>query len=56
MTADMAQSHREATLGSIPLGHFGQPEDVAGLATFLASDHAAYITGQVICVDGGLHM
>jgi NAD(P)-dependent dehydrogenase (short-subunit alcohol dehydrogenase family) len=39
---------------SIPLGHFGQPEDVSGTILFLASEEASYITGQVISVDGGL--
>jgi NAD(P)-dependent dehydrogenase (short-subunit alcohol dehydrogenase family) len=40
-------------LGDIPLGRFGQPEEVASLAAFLASDEAAYITGAVIPIDGG---
>jgi len=39
---------------SIPMGHFGQPEDVSGTVLFLASEQASYITGQVISVDGGL--
>ena len=43
---------REA--GGIPLGRSGTPEDVAAMVAFLASDAAAYITGQVIYVDGGL--
>lgn len=41
-------------LKNISLGRYGQPEDVAGLVLFLASDESAYITGQVICVDGGI--
>jgi 3-oxoacyl-[acyl-carrier protein] reductase len=41
------------TLGRIPLGRFAEPEEVAGTFAFLASDDAAYITGQVLCVDGG---
>jgi 3-oxoacyl-[acyl-carrier protein] reductase len=39
---------------AIPMGHFGQPEDVSGTVLFLASEEASYITGQVISVDGGL--
>jgi NAD(P)-dependent dehydrogenase (short-subunit alcohol dehydrogenase family) len=45
---------REAIRGSIPLGRVGQPEDVAGVVTFLLSPRAAYITGQDLGVDGGL--
>jgi glucose 1-dehydrogenase len=41
-------------LGQIPLGRLGKPEDVAGLAVFLASDDAAYVTGSTYFVDGGL--
>jgi 3-oxoacyl-[acyl-carrier protein] reductase len=40
---------------NIPMGYFGDPEDVANLATFLCSERARYLTGQRICVDGGLH-
>lgn len=40
----------------IPLGRLGQPEDVANLVVFLASDNASYITGQTIAVDGGMVM
>jgi 3-oxoacyl-[acyl-carrier protein] reductase len=43
----------EMTLARIPLKRFAEPEEVAGTFAFLASDDAAYITGQVICVDGG---
>ena len=43
-----------ALLANIPLGRLGTPEDVAGLAAFLASDEAAYITGSTYIIDGGL--
>ncbi len=56
LIADLPESRREAMLRLIPQGRFGQPEDVAGLAAFLCGDDAAYITGQVFCVDGGLRM
>jgi NAD(P)-dependent dehydrogenase (short-subunit alcohol dehydrogenase family) len=42
-----------ARLGRVPLGRLGEPEDVANAVAFLASPQAAYITGQVLCVDGG---
>jgi len=41
-------------IARIPLGRFGSPDDVAGLATFLASDDAAWLTGQVVVLDGGI--
>lgn len=54
MTAKLSESVLEAAVGVIPLKRFGQPEDIANLAVFLASDAAAYITGEVIRVDGGM--
>ena len=56
MTANMNQAAFEAMTKSIPLARVGRPEDVANLAAFLAGDDAAYITGAVIHVDGGLYM
>jgi 3-oxoacyl-[acyl-carrier protein] reductase len=56
MTKALGEKARETLLSQIPLGRTGKPSDVAGLAAFLASDAAAYITGQVIPVDGGLSM
>ncbi|GHU74410.1 3-oxoacyl-ACP reductase [Spirochaetia bacterium] len=54
MTAAMPDTARDAMLGLIPLKRAGTPEDIAETALFLASDGSAYITGQVIAVDGGM--
>ena len=56
MTDVLADSVKEAVTGQIPMKKFGETKDVANLVAFLASDEAAYITGQVICVDGGMAM
>ena len=56
MTAAMTDAAKAATLSSIPLQRLGAPEDVAAAVAFLCSDAAAYITGQVLCVDGGMAM
>ena len=56
MTAAMTDAAKEATLAAIPMSRLGAPEDVARAVAFLASDEAAYITGQVLAVDGGMSM
>ena len=56
MTAALTDAARAAAQGSIPMNRLGAPEDVAKAAAFLASDDAAYITGQVLAVDGGMAM
>ena len=56
MTAVLPEDVKKAMGEQIPLKRFGTTEDVAQAAVFLASDRAAYITGQVLCVDGGMAM
>ena len=56
MTNAMTPEARAALLGSIPLERLGSPKDVAAMVAFLASEHAGYITGQVLVVDGGMVM
>ena len=56
MTQALPDDIREGITRSIPMGHLGQPEDVANAALFLASEEASYITGQVLSVNGGLYM
>ncbi len=55
MTQSLGEEVRNALLGQIPLGRLGSVEDVAHAVRFLASDQAAYVTGQVIHVNGGLY-
>ena len=56
MTDAMPESAKEAVKSQIPLQRVGNTADIAEAVAFLASDRAAYITGQVISVDGGMHM
>jgi 3-oxoacyl-[acyl-carrier protein] reductase len=56
LTGVLSETMRAAILENIPLGRLGMPQDVANLVCFLASDAAAYITGQTLTVDGGMVM
>ena len=56
MTNAMTDAAKQAAVASIPAGRIGAPEDVANAVAFLAGENAAYITGQVLCVDGGMGM
>ena len=56
MTAVLDEGQKDAILGQIPLGRYATPAEVAGTVVWLASDSAAYVTGAVIPVDGGLGM
>ena len=56
MTAALPENAKTALLGSIPAGRLGAAEEVAKAVAFFASDEAAYVTGQVLAVDGGMSM
>jgi len=56
MTSKLNDKQREALMNNIPMNRLGTPEDIAKVVGFLSSDEAAYITGQVIAVDGGMTM
>jgi 3-oxoacyl-[acyl-carrier protein] reductase len=56
MTGSLSEEIQKKIQGQIPLARVGQPEDIAHAVAFLASSDAAYITGQVLCVDGGMVM
>jgi len=56
MTASLSQEQQNALLTQIPLGHLGQPADIAHAVVYLASPHAAYVTGQELHVNGGMYM
>jgi 3-oxoacyl-[acyl-carrier protein] reductase len=54
--AGVSEGMREAVMRMIPMGRKGQPEEIAYAVAFLASDQAAYITGQILGIDGGMAM
>jgi 3-oxoacyl-[acyl-carrier protein] reductase len=56
MTKQLPQEQRETLLKGIPLNRLGSPEEIAGVVAFLASDTAAYITGETLHVNGGMYM
>ena len=56
MTDVLPEKVKEAAKQAIPMNRFGQTQDIANAVAFLASDESGYITGQVICVDGGMAM
>ena len=56
MTEKLPEEARKAGAAQVPLGRFAKPEEVAAAVCFLAGDDASYITGQVLCVDGGMAM
>jgi len=56
MTGGLGESQRQKLLGAIPVGRLGSPYDVAACVAFLASDEAAYVTGQTLHVNGGMAM
>ena len=56
MTGDLTEAAVEGMMANVPLSRPGTPEEVADAVEFLASDRSAYVTGQVLAVDGGMTM
>ena len=56
MTKVLPDAAKEAMLSTVPMQSMGEPEDVANAALFLASEMSAYVTGQVLAVNGGMYM
>ena len=56
MTRNMTEDAKKAMSSMIPMGKMGSADNIADLVLFLAGEHSDYITGQVICVDGGMSM
>ena len=56
MTAELPEKRQQEILGQVPLGRYATPEEIAAAVTWLGSDGAAYVTGAIIPVDGGLGM
>jgi 3-oxoacyl-[acyl-carrier protein] reductase len=56
MTGALTPEQKKALIAMIPLKRTARPEEIASVVRFLASDDAGYITGQVLCVDGGMTM
>ena len=56
MTEELTDDQQQGILGAIPAGHMGESSDIAGAAVYLASNEAAYVTGQTLHVNGGMAM
>ena len=56
MTDELTDAQKEAIMGAIPAGRMGSSDDIAAAALYLASDEAAYVTGQTLHVNGGMAM